>query len=114
MSTAFISMVSFAVGVGCGWLAYHHLGSVIAAAVSFVAVVFALVLFWPVVGNQTVEVGDRSIAVRTFGRSVELTGEHLTEVRKSCQLGFSVFSFQIGLLDVFFVKEWRKHCYVFA
>ena len=70
--------------------------------------------FLAVVGNQTIEVGDKSIAVRTFGRSVELTGEHLTEVRKSGQMGFSVFSFQIGLLDVFFVKEWRKHCCVFA
>jgi len=114
MSTAFISMVSLAVGVGCGCLAYHHLESVIVAAVSFVAVVFALFLFWPVVGNQTVEVGGKSLVVRTFGRSVELTAEHLTEVRKSGQLESSVSSFQIGLLDVFFVKEWRKHCYVFA
>jgi len=78
-SVGLVGTGSLAAGVGGAWLAVHWESSLI-AVISGIAILFAVFLFGPVIRNQTIEVSDRSIVVHTFGRSVELTADHLTEI----------------------------------
>jgi len=76
---AFLGLACLAIGVGAAYLSVR-VGSVTLALVSIMAFFGSVVLLGPVLRNQTVEVRDESLIVRTFWHAVELRPCHLTEV----------------------------------
>jgi len=91
---AFFAMACLVIGITAAY-GFLHSHSVLMAVCSGVAVVGFLFLLGPVLRNQTVEVGQDCIIVRTFGRPFELKAEHLVEVvrRKN---GAMSYRFQAG------------------
>ena len=65
------------------------------AVIACMSFVLFILLFGPVLRNQTVEICDRFFIVRTFGRAVQLNPEHLTEVVK-CRDDYLCYKFHAG------------------
>jgi len=93
-TVACLGLACLAAAVLAGCIAVR-VGAVIIHLGAAVTGVLSVVLLGPVLRNQTIEVGEASVLVRTFARAVELRPQHLTQVvrRKS---GIVSYRFESG------------------
>jgi hypothetical protein len=78
-TAAYLGLACLAIGVVAAYLS-ARVESVTLVFVSIVAFLGSVFFPGPVLRNQTVEVRDESLIVRTFWHAVELRPRHLTEV----------------------------------
>jgi hypothetical protein len=91
-------------------------GSITMVVCSGVAFLLFIILFGPVLRNQTVEIGSDFIVVRTFRRAAKLETDHLIEVlkRHNGSLAYRFHAggnlhYQVSPLAYYHAESLQKH-----
>jgi len=93
-NVGWLSMACLAFSISAAYIAARN-GSVTMAVCACAAFLLFVFLFGPALRNQTIEIGNDFIIVRTFRRPVKLKTEHLVEVVKR-QNGSLAYRFHAG------------------